>query len=704
MPHAVTERVGDLSAASAVIRGYSPAIDGLRALAISSVLAYHHDARLIPGGFLGVSLFFTLSGFLISARMLGDTDAVRRPKVKDFWIRRARRIVPVAWGGLILAMVVSLATVPVFRRPEAFGDVRAALLSVANWRFIVADAGYGEAAVSPVLHYWSLAIEEQFYLVLPILLVLTRTRRTIAIVALVGAAASVSQQVLIQDFDRIYYGTDTRAAELLAGVVAGASLPWLARRMESRSRTMTAAGFVALAGTLGLFLMVPLDAVIWARGGLGLASLLWLGLVLGAIFGRRFAWMLSRAPLPYMGRLSFAIYVVHYPIFLWLDAARVGLDGSALLLVRLVAALTMAAALHVLIEQPIRVRHALSGLRAPVAAATAGTVIVAGTLVLGARAQGSDEPAVFYSAPPATAPVSARDKVVNASPGITVQTVPSVSTTARSEAPITPSTAATVPTTSDRIRPTRLLVVGDSTARTNGLALQEVGAHAGDLEVWVVSGPACALHRGERLLLRNGWVYDPPCDDFAQLVIDQAEEIEPDAIVVFIGSPQIGLWDYGSVVQEFTGLDDPTVALGYERALGHTLDRFEALRIPVLWADVPQPQWDIDEHARRSGRPAPGSGPSTFNNAERWLILKTIDSTVIATRPNVSHWQYADTLSPAEQVPTSVRPDGLHLDGAVAIDLAASSWLPMLRSEYVRLTAPSRRASDPHTWAAPNNR
>ena len=206
---------------------YQPGLDGVRALAVLAVLAYH-DGRL-RGGFLGVSTFFTLSGFLITGLLLAEWRATGRVSFGGFYARRARRLLPAAIVGLLLAAAIT----PALHDPSvshAFrGDALAALFDVANWRFLAAGRSYGALFTlpSPLLHFWSLAVEEQFYLVLvPVLvglLALARGRRRLlgAAIAFLAIASLADGWIAVRggSVDRVFDGTDTRALEFLVGAL-----------------------------------------------------------------------------------------------------------------------------------------------------------------------------------------------------------------------------------------------------------------------------------------------------------------------------------------------------------------------------------------------------------------------------------------------------------------------------------------------------
>src|SRR5262245_51483447 len=251
-----------------IARGRVPALDGLRALAVAAVLLFHSQFSWARGGFLGVSAFFTLSGFLITSLLLHDRLGSTRGHLRSFWARRARRLLPAAIVTLfgVTMFAATVATTDQLRVLR--GDVFAALGYVANWRFYLSGQSYGELfrAPSPVLHFWSLAIEEQFYVVFPLVVAGTlwlvrrrselRRRQVLGALLIVGIAASVIASRVLYAHDgstRAYYGTDTRAAELLVGallavIVAGRITP--GRAVSRRPRVAANVAGVAALGLM----------------------------------------------------------------------------------------------------------------------------------------------------------------------------------------------------------------------------------------------------------------------------------------------------------------------------------------------------------------------------------------------------------------------------------------------------------------------
>jgi peptidoglycan/LPS O-acetylase OafA/YrhL len=349
------------------IGGYQPGLDGVRALAVLAVAAYHAQLPHTSGGFLGVSLFFTLSGFLITALLLDEHERNGRIDLRQFWLRRFRRLVPAALLGLAVALVFA-ATIATRAQLEGFrGEVVASAGYFANWYFAYTDQSYTElfSSPSPVQHYWSLAIEEQFYLVMPLILigVLKVGRSVRAVLAVLAAMVAASTAWMVVRFeggatiDRLYYGTDTRATELLVGAALAAALHLidLARLRTAAGSIMMVIGPLALAGLVWAWASQSLTDSTLFRGGFLLHALTSAVLIVAILIDRGpFAALLKVRPLAYLGRISYGIYLFHWPIFLWLTEDRTGLDQWPLFGLRLILAIGLAATSYALVEQPIR--------------------------------------------------------------------------------------------------------------------------------------------------------------------------------------------------------------------------------------------------------------------------------------------------------------------------------------------------------------
>jgi peptidoglycan/LPS O-acetylase OafA/YrhL len=370
---------------------YSPGLDGLRAFAVIAVLLYHADLAWIPGGFLGVEVFFVISGYLITALLLAEWRQRHRIDLKTFWLRRARRLLP----ALYVSLVATLAFAVVFLPGEVAGlrgDVLAAFGYVTNWYLIFGQESYFEAVGRPSLlqHLWSLAVEEQFYLIWPPILALgfcigatNLTRRCVLAVALFGAVASAVAMALLYapgvDPSRIYYGTDTRSTGLLCG--AALAFLWSPgekyRPLEARHRRVVLAGrgrfrrrwgwtapllldilgFASLGGLVWFCLHLGEFQPFLYMGGFALVGLATTATILAVVhpytlIGAR---LLGSAPLRWIGVRSYGIYLWHWPVFM---VTRPELDvpfnGVPLLALRLAATVILADLSHRYIETPIR--------------------------------------------------------------------------------------------------------------------------------------------------------------------------------------------------------------------------------------------------------------------------------------------------------------------------------------------------------------
>ena len=373
--------------------GYAPALDGIRALAVLAVLLFHAGVSWLPGGFLGVDVFFVLSGFLISTLLLAEWRRTGKVDLVAFWGRRARRLLP----ALLLLVLVVVTVGRLLLDPETVhllrADALAALLYVANWRMLVrGHGGYfaATASPSPLQHTWSLGIEEQFYLIWPLLLLLLMWRGgspgRVLRFSIAGAAVSAALAGLLfrpgADPSRVYYGTDTRAQALLCGCALAALLATGRVRLNRRGRLLLGAlAALAVAGLGWAWAAAQGDASWLYRGGLLLvalattAVLAQVSLVPRSVCAR----VLSLPPLPAIGKISYGLYLWHWPVFLALDAERTGLSGAALLLARVAVSVVTATLSCWLVERPIRQRRWSVRLAVP---SLATTVVAVGAVAL----------------------------------------------------------------------------------------------------------------------------------------------------------------------------------------------------------------------------------------------------------------------------------------------------------------------------------
>jgi peptidoglycan/LPS O-acetylase OafA/YrhL len=354
---------------------YLPGIDGLRALAVTAVVLYHAQLE-VWGGFLGVEAFFVISGYLITSLLLAEWFANGRVSLTQFWAGRARRLLPALFTVIAATLAFAFAFLPE-EAPTLLDDTLASLGYVMNWLLVFSQQSYFDPMVRPSLlqHLWSLAVEEQFYLLWPpLFLVGIRFlgHRGLLAATLVGAAGSVALMVALfqpdADPSRVYYGTDTRASALLIG--AALAMVWSPARPPLASSTragnlLDGVGLLAVVGLLASFMIFDeYHQQLYPFGFLAVS--LTTAVAMAAVAhpqARLVPWALGLAPLRWLGLRSYGVYLWHWPIFMvtrpFID---VQLDGWPLLLGRLLAVALLAELSYRLIEMPVR-RGALGRLR-----------------------------------------------------------------------------------------------------------------------------------------------------------------------------------------------------------------------------------------------------------------------------------------------------------------------------------------------------
>ena len=304
---------------------YRPHLDGLRAVAVYLVVAFHSGLGKFAGGFIGVDIFFVLSGFLVTRILIRDLGTLRRIRWRQFYSRRVRRILPAALVTLLVTATVYAAVASPLEKVDAFGGFRAAFLYVANWYFIHQATDYFAANVNtnPVLHFWSLAVEEQFYLLWPLLLggLYLATRRlgrarwwVLRGVVIVAGIASALEALHYghSHLERAYYGTDTRAYQLLAG----AALALTPQLLRLGPRVRPAARWFAAGALIGLVVLGS-SAFGFSPITRGVITVVFASTLIVALENARRGWakrMLSSSPFTYLGRISYGTYLWHWPI------------------------------------------------------------------------------------------------------------------------------------------------------------------------------------------------------------------------------------------------------------------------------------------------------------------------------------------------------------------------------------------------------
>jgi peptidoglycan/LPS O-acetylase OafA/YrhL len=349
-----------------------PGLDGVRAIAVTAVLLFHANPEWLPGGFLGVDVFFTLSGFLITSLLLAELDRTGGVRFGRFYLRRARRLLPALVLVLVATSLLAI-TVAQDAAQRVKEDVVASAFYVTNWWYVAHGTSYFEATGRPPLlqHLWSLAVEEQFYLLWPLLMYgLWRIGRlqgvrygaaagAIASTALMAWLAIRDDMPAVSDTARVYFGTDTHAMTLLVGAVL-ATL-WRPQRfidaLTARGRMlMTLLGSTALVCLVAIFWFVGPTSGALYRGGFLVVGLVSACVVAGAaVTGTAFAGVLGRQPLRWIGERSYGIYLWHWPIFMVLrPGIDLDADGWGVQVVRFTLTFAAAELSYRFVEMPIR--------------------------------------------------------------------------------------------------------------------------------------------------------------------------------------------------------------------------------------------------------------------------------------------------------------------------------------------------------------
>lgn len=404
---------------------HAPALDGLRGLAVAAVVAYHFRSDLLPGGFIGVDMFFVLSGFLLSALLVREVEATGRLALGRFFIRRIRRLLPATLLVLLAVALYALTWADESELERLREHSIGALTYTTNWLFIVDGTTYTDVLLgsSPLRHMWSLAIEEQFYIVLALVVAVlavmsrpnpTALRQRLGVGAFVLGGLSASWMLVLEtggsDTSRIYFGSDTRVQAMLFGVGVGAL--W-GDRLLGRGRAplvapiAAGASSVAALGLLALFAVYATEDARWMfRGGFTVVALAAVVAIVGALTCRPFERLLSITPLTSLGEISYGVYLWHWPVLIVLDEDRMGFGGVALIAAQLAISVGLATVSYAVVEQPIRrgaIGNALGRggvIAAPISAVAVAAAVVFATIPATAASdevvigQTADDPAL----------------------------------------------------------------------------------------------------------------------------------------------------------------------------------------------------------------------------------------------------------------------------------------------------------------------
>jgi peptidoglycan/LPS O-acetylase OafA/YrhL len=616
---------------------------------VLAVLLYHGGVSWAPGGFLGVEVFFVLSGFLITSLLVGEWQRSSTIALGAFWGRRARRLLPalfclVAAIGIYYAIAGASHAIPGLK-----GDGISTLAYFNNWHQIAAGSSYFAATgpVSPFEHTWSLAIEEQFYLVWPLVVLsvlwLGSRRRAggradgrtapdrsrplflLLAVSVAGALASAIETALIFDggrnLDRVYYGTDTRAGSLLIGASLAIVLAIVQIRARDSERTgeqpvlrRRLAGLPTLVALSALPVAIALisgtTTWMYPYGLVGLDGLVVLVILAAVKFpSSATARILAIRPLRALGTISYGVYLWHFPLFLWLTAGSTGVSGTWLLALRLAVTFAVSIASYFLIEQPIRQRRRPTWLiRAltPVAAGGSLAAILlasaAGALPVGIPAADTlpQPPPQLRGSDPACT-VSLNDSATYGQAPIPEAKETQFEYNALGEHELTWSGSAQK--TFQTCPPKRVLLIGDSLAFTLGMPWLENEERYG-IQLTDAAILGCAFTTEGELDVAGTWEgQSTGCPDELEEWASEERTLHAQEVVVELGYRDQFDWQIdGKIVH----LGQPSFDAYVENQIDRLVDTLGANGTKILFLSVPY----TDPPSQSNGSPAPAASPA----------------------------------------------------------------------------------------------
>ena len=668
-------------------------------MCVVAVLVYHQPARWLPGGFLAVSTFFTLSGFLIGRLLLGELRATGTIRLARFAGRRLRRLAPAALVVALTAVVVWAVT----NRSLPSGDLPAAIGYGANWWLLHVGHGYSQLfrVASPVQHYWSLAIEEQFYLAFPLVaLGLFRLGRRglgglrIGIGALTVTGFALSAVV---GADTAYYATYTRAAEILLGAFLATMVA--SRRGERAVRTIAERPGFAVIGPLALVGLVSLWATAtigstwlfpWATAANALLSAI---VIVECVYGRHLRRLLSVRPATALGEISYALYLVHWPIFLVLTPSSGGIPLPALWSIRLVVSISAAIVLHLLVEEPVRAGRRFRQKAFPVLVgglATA-TLVLAVVAVRPPRSAAIDERAIaaerdaLLALPLADAPSATDGTPSHDAAEATSVAEPAAASGSRPPAPgpataapgaLVPSTAASAGSSSVPSSPVpsspattappeslqRVLFVGDSTSWSLSLGVTDaMGAVGVDVRAFPAVG--CGLGGATPIrYLNQPEAVSEACQTWFEQLPDVVERFRPQVVVVVGGVADLS--DRRLPSGDWAHIGEPAYDDWLSARMQSVVGTLSASGARVAWLTLPH----------EAVQPNPGfTGPPPFaeNDPARADRYDQLIAQLAASDARVTLVDFAGYLRqrPGGEFAAGLRPDGVHIDSRQFADI-----------------------------------
>ena len=656
--------------------GYQPALDGVRAIAVVMVLFFHAGFAWMGGGYLGVSIFFTLSGFLITTLLLVETERTGRVSFGNFYSRRIRRLLPASLLCLV-AIVVTYWSGEFNLVPGMRNQLWGAFGQVYNWVRIEGSSSYADLfgkapiLVSPLEHYWSLAIEEQFYVVWPVTawLLIRRARRrgtdAFRSILLLTAICAVAAPIITAQWSPEvgYWSTPTRLGELLVGASAAA---WHHRggRLPSWSRWIA---LIAVATLCVLAARLPTSAGPAYTGWMTPIALISAALLLSLQVPGQLRSLLSLPPVVWVGRVSYGLYLFHWPIFVLLRAHGWRLDDLSGFALALSITVAITAVSFYAVEQPIRT--ATWQPRRTFVAATSVAMLAATAIAIVPVSRGFLEPNQQVLDDAAIAPLDSAGTLVPLTPSTTTavegatSTPVSVSVPVSSTLPVEPLTIA-LPVLP--VRPVRILLVGDSTAQSVGQGIASwIVAQPGYAQLDVLWCPGCGFLRGGRIVNYEG------AERKSTVVVNtdlpkRVARLAPDVVVLMTSIDDIATREW----RETEGPLTPFDALFRERLRRSYSD----LTAAVLALGVPSVVWVIP--------PVPHGMWITpeLHEIDRYEVQHDVIREVVAqggdgvSAVDLDQWMARS----GHDGDNSWRPDGTHFSESAADQLATEYLGPWL--------------------------
>jgi len=671
----------DESAISHTRLAYLPALDGVRAFAVLAVMMFHGGIPHMDGGFMGVDAFFVLSGFLITSLLIGEWRQRLTIKLGAFWARRARRLLPALLLMLLFVAFFASVIVPKGTYGALRLDALSTLLYVSNWHFILVNSNYFNetAASSPLLHTWSLAVEEQFYVIWPLVVLgimhFTRSLRALFALCCAAAVASATWMYVLYDggvnTNRAYLGTDTRSQCLFIGCALAVGLVLLSQRSHEEGRLAKGelwqpagatgkmlcgvAGIVGAVAAVLLWVLTTSTSSFPYSGGFFLIGFSVAGIILAAVAAPAsiVPRVLSLTPVRYIGRISYGLYIWHWPIYIWLDHARTGLLGYELFAVRVLVTFAVSVVSFHLVERPIRmgtfVRQWKAWVAVPVGVGAVFVALIAATTGTTAVASTASPP------------------LVNTAGG-------STSTTS-------------LPGSTQAGPPVRVLLFGDSVALTLGEGLNDptyqakygyVLSDKGILGCGVVNGPEVELMgvRDATPPACNGsplFPGEPPdSQPWSYQWLDAMNEVKPNVVVLLAGRWEVVDRDFQGT---WTNILHPSYAAYVKQQLEQASQTVTATGARMVFLTAPC----TNEGEQPDGTPWPEDDPA------RLAVYNRLVREVAAEHPQTDSVVDLNALvCPGQRFTSKVdgvvirRTDGVHFTTAGGVWLAPKLMPPIV--------------------------